>query len=229
LSPGGDFWSEWPGIRIGSKDLYLNTDDPMDEMRYLFLKNHKNVASSIFERKPTANYVLIDKEDEAKKSNVFNKVKRRASSEFDKLSAEDIRRCLRLFGQNATSMGNEQAENALFDIVDGNPSKFLKIWVDNKNRDIDYLVEAAVAKNVIRKTKNVYRYGSDIIGHSLEDTVNYLLNPKNQDLKMVIMAESSGKEEFFGDEKSDEKVEPEWGDDKLIEETPKKSKPKVVK
>jgi len=229
LSPGSEFWPEWAGIRVGSKDLYFNTDDPMDEMRYLFLKNHKRVASSIFERKSTADYVLIDKEEQAKESNVFNKLKRRASSEFDRLSAEDIRQCLRLYGQNASNMGNEQAENVLYDIIDGNPSKFLEIWVDNKHREIDYLIETAVSKNILRKTKNVYRYGSDIIGHSLEDTVNYLLNPKNQDLKLVIMNEISGKEEFLGNEQSDVKIEPEWGDDQPIEDKPKKSKTKVVK
>ena len=212
LSPNSDYWVEWPGIRVGAKDIYLNTDDPMDELRYLFLKNHKNVAGSIFERKPNARYVLINKEEEAKQSNVFSKLKRRASREFDKLSQEDIRRCLRLFGHNASNMGNEQAENQLFDIVDANPQKFVDLWVDNKNRDTEFIVETAISKNIIRKTKNVYRYGTDIIGHSMDDTVAYLLDPKNQDLKMAIMSEISIKDELFK-EKELENVEPAWGED----------------
>jgi len=218
LSPGSDFWTEWSGIRVGAKDLYLSTDDPMDELRYLFLKNHKNVAGSIFERKAGARYVLINKEEEAKKANVYNKAKRRAGREFDKMSAEDIRRCLRLYGQNASAMGNEQAENVLFDLVDGHPQKFIDLWIDNKNRDIVYLIETAVAKNVVRKTKNVYRYGSDIIGHSLDDVIFYLADPKNQDLKMAIMIETSTKEELLGTE------EPTWGDDTVEEDASKEEK-----
>ncbi len=209
LSPNSEYWTEWPGVRVGSKDLYLNLDDPMDELRHLFLKNHKRVASSIFERKSTANYVLINKEEEAKKANIFNKNKRRAAREFDRLSAQDIRRCLRLYGQNASTMGNEQAENVLFDLVDGNPSKFIELWVDNKDRDIVYLIETGLAKNVIRKTKNIYRYGSDVIGHNLDDVVAYLGDPRNQDLKMAIISETATKEEFLGSE------EPSWGDEKV--------------
>ena len=209
LTQGSEFWVNWPGIKSGGKDMYFNTDDPMDELRYLFLKNHKRVANSIFEHKATAEYVLINKEEEAKQGNVFNKTKRRASREFDKLSAEDVRKCLRLYGQNASTMGNEQAENVLFELVDGNPQKFLELWVDNKSRETEYIIESAVSKNVLRKTKNVYRYGSDIIGHSLQDVVDYLSDPKNHDLKLAILSEITGKETFI----SDEKIEPTWGDD----------------
>jgi hypothetical protein len=228
LTPNSDFWIEWSAIRAGNKDLYFNTDDPMDELRYLFLKNHKRVAGSIFEKKSTADYVLINKEEEAKKANIFNKVKRRAAREFDRMSAEDHRKCLRLFGQNASNMGAEQAENVLFDIVDSNPQKFLDIWVDNKDRDTAYLIEAALSKNILRKTKNIYRYGTDIVGYSLDDVIAYLSDPKNQDLKLAIMNEIGGKDEFLV-EKS-EVIEPPWGDDKKEKDTeveieePKKSR-----
>jgi len=218
LNPSSEFWTDWVGIKVGAKDLYLNVEDPMDELRYLFLKNHKNVAGSIFERKAGARYVLINKEEEAKKANVYNKAKRRASREFDRMSSEDVRRCLRLYGQNASSMGAEQAESMLFDLVDGNPQKYLDIWVDNKDREINYLIESAVSKNVIRKTKNIYKYGSDIIGYNLDDVIAYLSNPKNQDLKLAIMNAIGTKEELLGEQET-EKVEPDWGDDKEKEKS----------
>lgn len=199
LSAGSEYWKTFT-IRMASKDYYLDLEDPMDELKYLYAKSHKRVSSSIFERKPGADYVLINKEEEAKKSNVFNKTKRRAYSEFDRLSPEDMRRCLRLYGHNAFSMGNEQVENLLSDIIEGNPQKFLDKWVDNKQRDVEYIIETAVARNVIRKTKNVYRYGPDIIGHSTDDTVAYLSNPANQDIKLTILREIGVKEEFFGSE-----------------------------
>lgn len=46
LSPNSEFWTTF-AVRIGAKDLILNTDRPMDELQYLFLKNHKRVAVGI--------------------------------------------------------------------------------------------------------------------------------------------------------------------------------------
>ena len=52
-----------------------------------------------------------------------------------------------------------------------------------------YLIEAAISKNVIRKNKNAYMYGTDMIGNSLEDTIAFLNNPKNQEIKRIILNE----------------------------------------
>lgn len=206
LGPSSSFWDTFM-INMGDKDWYLDIEEPLDEIRYLFLKNHRRVASSIFERKPSADYVLVNKEEEAKQANVFNKAKRRASREFDRMSAEDIRRCLRLYGHNATNMGNEQAENLLFELVEGNPQKYLDRWVDNKQREDEFLLETAISRNVIRKNKNTYLYGADIIGHSQADAIFYLSNPKNQDIKLSILSEVGIKEQFLGVEEPKEKPE----------------------
>lgn len=185
LSPSSEFWRSF-FIRTGTKDLYLDTVDPMDELRYIFLKSHKRVASSIFERKSSANFVLVNKDEEAKKSNIYGRLKRKAFREFDKLSREDIVKCLRLYGHNAENVSAEVAENMLSDIVEGNPSKFVELWVENKDKETQFLLEKAIARNVIRKNKNIYRYGSDTIGHGLDDTIGFLKDPKNQDIRIAI-------------------------------------------
>jgi len=185
LSPTSEFWVSF-FIRTGAKDLYLDTTDPMDELRYVFLKSHKRVASSIFERKSSANFVLINKDEEAKKANVYGRLKRKALKEFDRLSREDIVKCLRLYGHNAETVSAEVAENMLFDIIEGNPSKFIEVWVENKDKETQFLLEKAIARNVIRKNKNIYRYGSDTIGHGLDDTISFLKDVKNQDIRIGI-------------------------------------------
>ena len=45
----------------------------------------------------------------------------------------------------------------------------------------------------MRKSRNVYYYGTEIIGNSLEDTIGYLDNKNNQDLRMAIMNEIESK------------------------------------
>jgi hypothetical protein len=186
LLPSSEYWKNF-FVRVGADDVYLDTEDTLDEIKYLFLKNHKRVRSSIFERKATADYLLINKDEEAKRENMFNKSKVDAISEFKKMSLTDMRKCLRLFGQNAESVSSEVVENSMFKLVESNPSMFLDKWTNNKNREIEVVLEQSIAKNIIRRNKNIYKFGSDVIGYSMQETIDFLNNPKNQDIKMAVL------------------------------------------
>jgi len=199
------FWINF-FIRTSTNDIILDTDDPMDELKYLFLKNHKQVKKSLLDNNPSANFVIINKDEEAKVENSVNRLKRTAIREFDKLSPTEIRKALRILGYNAESMSSEVAENKLYNLVEANPKKFLDKWVDNKSREIEVLVETAISKNVITKNKTVYRYGSEIIGHNLQDTLDYLSNPLNQDIRLTIAKSCQTKDVYMENEASDEQV-----------------------
>jgi len=186
LNSNSDFWKNF-FIRTSGKDLYLDIEDPLNELKWLFLKNHKRVKASLSEQKATANFVLINKDEEAKRSNVFNKIRREAIKSFDALSPDDMRQCLRLYGHNGDDLSNEVAENRLFEIVEGNPQAFLDRWVHNKQRGTEVIIEQAISKNVIRRNKNIYKYGTEVIGHTLQETAEFLDNPKNQDIKIAVM------------------------------------------
>lgn len=204
-NPTNPFWINFR-IRTSVNDIILNTEDPMDELRYLFCKGHKRVKNSLLENKATADFVLINRDDEAKVENSFNRTKRDAIKEFDKLTPTEIRKALRLFGYNADSMSSEVAENRLYTFVEANPEKFLDKWVNNKSREIETLIETAVSKNIIRKNKNIYKYGSEIIGHSLEDTVGFLTSPNNQDIRLAVMSACDTKDYYVAGEASAEDV-----------------------
>ena len=192
LKPSSDYWKTF-FIRMSDKPLILDLEDPFDELRYLFLRGHKLVQSSLKNKKATAKYVIVDEQAEAEEINKKSKVKRSAVKAFDKLSTSDISKALRLYGYKSEGVGIEQAEAKLYDLVEADPQKFLDVWVDNKNRETQFLIEAAISKNIIRKNKNAYMYGTEIIGHSLEDTIAFLEDKKNQDLKLVIINETDVK------------------------------------
>jgi hypothetical protein len=139
--------------------------------------------------KPATDYVLINKEAEAKEENRLNRDRRNANKAFDKMSLEDMRKCLRLYGYKADTMSSELVESKLYELVDKNPNLFFTKWVNNKSKGTEYIIAQAISKNIIRKTRNVFYYGTDIIGSSMEDTVSYLDNPSNQDLRLSIMSE----------------------------------------
>jgi len=186
LARGSEFWKNY-FVRTYTGDIILDLEDPNDELKYLYLKNHKKVKTSEFEHKASAKFLLINKEEEAKKSNLINKVRRRAMKEFDTLTTEEVRKVLRLFGYNGDNMEPEVAENKLFELVENNPESFLEKWVNNKHRDTEVVVERAISMNIIRRSKNVYKYGSEIVGRSMVEAIDFLENPKNQDILLSVM------------------------------------------
>jgi len=192
LNPSSPFWLTFH-IKMSGKDLVLSTDDPYDELRYLFLKSHKRVANGLADKKATANFVIINEEEEAIESNKLSQIKRKAIKEFDKLTVSEMRRCLRLYGHKAEDLSNESVEFKLNTLVEEDPSRFLTTWVMNTNKDTEFLIQEAVSKNVIRKSKNIYKYGTDIIGHGLEDAISFMDSPENQDLKLAISNETKAK------------------------------------
>lgn len=227
LLPSSDYWKNF-FVRVGAEDVILETEDPLDEIKYLFLKNHKRVKSSMFERKATADYLLINKDEEAKRENLFNKSKVDAISEFKKMSLTDMRKCLRLFGQNAEDASGELVENSMFKLVEANPVSFMEKWINNKNREIEVVIEQAISRNIIRRNKNIYKFGSEVIGYSMVEVIDFLNNPKNQDIKISILNSIDAKD-FIVPHDAGEVLQPRSVKiDEVEKSTIKSKKPKIV-
>lgn len=192
LASTSSFWKTY-SIRLGAKDVFLHTEKPEDELAYLFLKNHKRVATGLSNIRPQHDYVLVNTDAEAEAANKLNKIKREAFAEFNKMSLEEMRKCLRIYGHKSDNISNELVESKLFELIEKDPRKFFLLWIDNKNKDTQYILETAISKNVIRKSKNVYYYGTDVIGRSQDDAISFLNEKANQDIKMAIMQEIESK------------------------------------
>ena len=192
LAKTSDFWQTFC-VKVGTRTLLLDDSIPRQAMIIKFLSGHKRVATSLDKLDAGKDYLLINREAEAVEQNKQNKLRRDAIKEFDKLSLEEMRKCLRLFGMAADRMSNELVESTLFGFVDKQPKKFFDKWVNNKKKDTEYLLEQAISKGVIRKDKTHYFYGTDMFADTLEDAIAYLDNKKNQDLKLAIINETNNK------------------------------------
>lgn len=192
LAKTSDFWTNFC-VKVGARGLILDDSVPRQEMIIKFLSGHKRVATSLDKLTAGKDYLLINREAEAVEKNKINKQRREAIIEFGKLSLEQMRKCLRLFGVNADRMSNELVESTLYDLVEKQPKRFFEKWVDNKSKETEFLIEQAIAKGVIRKDRTHYFYGSDMFADGLEDAVAYLDNKKNQDLKLSIINETENK------------------------------------
>ena len=192
LKPSSKFWEKF-SVRLGSEDVVLNTEDPFDELKYIFLKNHKRVSKSIDHVIPGSQYYISIKEEEAKEANKRSRGKRKAYKEFDKLKPEDMRKALRIYGYKAEGLSDDIAEQRLMTLVEANPDKFFEKWVDNKNRATEYLIKEAIAKNVVRKNKNIYSYGTTTLGNTLELAILFIDDKENSDIKAAIINETNVK------------------------------------
>lgn len=192
LAKSSDYWTTFC-VKVGSRTVLLDDAIPRQAMIIKFLSGHKRVATSLDRMDAGKDYLLINREAEAIEANKINKVRREALKEFDKLSLEQMRKCLRLFGVKADTMSNELVESTLFSMIDKDPKKFFTKWVDNKQKETEFLLETAIAKGIVRKDHTQYYYGSDMFADSLLEAINYLDSKKNQDLKLSIINQIENK------------------------------------
>lgn len=192
LDPDSSFWDTF-AVKIGRKDLIINTDTPEGELQYLFLKNHKHVADGVSKISPKTDYVIVDKDLEATEQNKHNKVKREAYRALDKMTLDDMRKCLRLFGVKSDTLSNELVEARLTENIEKNPTKFINLWVENPDKEYNFIIEEALSKNIIRKNRATYYFGTDVIGNGIDDVIAYLKDKKNQDIYLAILKEIKSK------------------------------------
>lgn len=192
LAKSSPFWQNFT-VKIGAKTLILDDSFPRQEMIIKFLSGHKRVATSLDKLNAGKDYLLINRQAEAIEQNKVNKLRREALKAFDKLTLDDMRKCLRIFGVNAAELSNELVESTLFGIIDKKPQQFFDKWVDNKSKETEFLIEEAIAKGVIRKDRTQYYYGTEMLADSLQDCIAYLDAKKNQDLKLSIINQVENK------------------------------------
>lgn len=192
LAKSSPFWQTFT-VKIGSRSMILDDQFPRQEMIIKFLSGHKRVATSLDKLTAGKDYLLINRQAEAIEQNKINKLRRDAIKQFDKLTLDEMRKCLRLFGVKSDNLSNELVESTLFNLVDKQPKKFFEKWVDNKSKDTEFLIEEAIAKGVIRKDRTQYYYGSEMLADSLESCIAYLDAKKNQDLKLSIINQVENK------------------------------------
>lgn len=186
LAKSSPFWQTFT-VKIGARNMILDDQFPRQEMIIKFLSGHKRVATSLDKLTAGKDYILINRQAEAVEQNKLNKLRRDAIKAFDKLTLDEMRKCLRLFGVKSDTLSNELVESTLFTLVDKQPKKFFEKWVDNKNKETEFLIESAIAKGIIRKDRTQYYYGSELLADSLDACVAYLDAKKNQDLKLSII------------------------------------------
>lgn len=192
LSKTSPYWDTFC-VKVGSRSLILDDQFPRQAMIIKFLEGHKRVATSLDKLNAGKDYLLINRQAEAIEKNKINKLRRDAIIAFGKLSLDEMRKCLRLFGVKSDNLSNELVESTLFSLIDKQPQNFFNKWVNNKTKETEFLIEEAISKGIIRKDHTQYYYGSEMLADTLADCIAYLDAKKNQDLKLSIINQIESK------------------------------------
>ncbi len=181
-----EYWQDF-NIKLKDQTMVFDLSNPMHELQLKVLQASKFVANSQREldngKFPFAKYIIYDEQQELEKeaTEVANKAK--AVDIFNKLSSEKKLDVLKVYGKALQNSSQDFVYTKLFEIVEDDPTGFKRTASmpieEIKTRALIFDLER---KGIFRKKGTAYLYNDQQVGFDYQDTVQYLLNPKNQEL-----------------------------------------------
>ena len=199
MSPGTlsrynkDYWTMFR-VDVPKNGVTLNLSFPEDELKYLVLKAHQRVANSEMERfdSPFAEYVMTSQEQEAKVVNKKSKLKRKAYKVFSNMNTTEMKDVLKVMGKRAGDDASvDFVESQLDKIVTDDPQNFLTT-VEDPTFKMRAFIDDCISSRVLVKNGTKYQLpGGDTVGFTLEQTIEYLQNPDNQEVYLDLKGKMS--------------------------------------
>lgn len=194
LSEKENFWRTNRNGRviITKEGLQLNLNHALDMLKYLILMSDKmKISPSYDARKDKATYefmivdegkVITQKLETAEvKANAYVKFAEIAGSK--KATVGFIKSLGRSIPATATT---EWLKNEVLTVIENNPQSFLDIVNHPQYNERIFIQEAVEIGAILRKGEKRYTLDNGIELGDLTETVNYLLNPENQEIKLRI-------------------------------------------
>jgi hypothetical protein len=94
---------------------------------------------------------------------------------------------LKAFGKRTTGLTEQQVELELEDLLDENPTEFIRVCTD-KNLDTVALIWDCVEAGVLRKSGNTFLFGDEVLGDDMEQAIRFLGLKKNSAMLLDIKA-----------------------------------------
>jgi len=187
LRASGSFWDTFFVI-IPEDGLELDLSVPMNELQYMTLKADPTIATTEKESKMAGmEFIMTSASDDAKAKNNERDVIMKAFSKFATMSQDEVIDALYMLGEYPKSTDPEICRNALGDIVENNPAKFVSHVVDPFFSDKVWLIKLTrkgiVQKDGVGKGFNLpLRFNDVMLGESIDAAVAYLKAPENQNI-----------------------------------------------
>lgn len=190
-----DTFNELNPIRLHmTKATEFVLDNPINQLRYKALLNNSKVAKTEVEKShPGKLFYIDDAEAKAKAELETFNYEFEGSGLIHKLSPEEKRSTLRLFGKaGLDTMSETMLNNQLYQELKKDPKAFVETLSD-KEAETKALIQELLEKKLLTRRGNHYYHGEDLIGHSTNDCVAYLNDVKNQPVKLALRSKLSKK------------------------------------
>ena len=130
-------------------------------------------------------------EQEAKVENKKSKLKRQAYKVFSNMSTE-MKDVLKVLGKRAGDDASvDFVESQLDKIVTEDPAQFLAT-VEDPTFEMRAFIDDCLSSRVLVKNGTKYTLpGGDVVGYTLEQAIEYLRNPDNQEVYLDLKGKMS--------------------------------------
>jgi hypothetical protein len=186
LATTSDFWETFK-VKLEDKTMIFDMAIPLHELQLKVLKASKFCANSQKEMDqglwPSAKYVIYDESLEVEKQAAAVQVKAQAIAIFSELSPQRKIDILKIFGRSVENNSDNFVYAKLYEIVEGETQEFIRVAsmkpAEIKVRSMVFDLEKT---GILRRKGTAYLYNDQQIGFDYDNTVEHLLDPKQQEL-----------------------------------------------
>tara|TARA_R110000796_G_scaffold77928_1_gene174120 strand:- start:201 stop:1097 length:897 start_codon:yes stop_codon:yes gene_type:complete len=184
--PNNEFWHTFK-VKLEDKTMIFDMNVPMHELQLKVLKASKFCANSQKELDrgdwPYAKYVIYDETVEVEKQAAAVQVKAQAVAVFSDLSPQRKIDILKIFGRSVDNNSDNFVYAKLYEIVENDTKEFIRVAsmkpAEIKVRSMVFDLEKT---GILRRKGTAYLYNDQQIGFDYDNTVEHLLDPKQQEL-----------------------------------------------
>ena len=158
-----------------------------DYIKYRFALDHPHVSTD--ENSTAGRYFISDPQKKEAAAVATTRLRKDAYKQLILLGDDNDRAILVLkaFGKRTAGLTEQQVELELEDLLDENPSEFIRVCTD-KNLDTVALIWDCIEAGVLRKSGNTFLFGDEVLGEDMEQTIRFLGLKKNSAMLLDIKA-----------------------------------------
>lgn len=184
----GDVFNQEYVCRLNNtKETKLILEDNINQLRYKVLTASSKVANSETDRSGAfVDFYIVDEEAKAKMESQTFDYEYDAMELLLKLSPEEKRSSLRLFGKKGVdSLSETMLKSELSKELRKDPKAFCEILKD-KQLKTRMLIEELVEYRILIHSGNYYKNGDDTIAGSTEEVIEWFEDLKNQSVVLTM-------------------------------------------
>ena len=181
-------------VTLTKEGTTLNLNNALDMLKYLILLSNRMLISPSYDDrvlKATYEFMIVDESKVTVKKLEEASIKAQAYVKFAEItnSKKATIGFIKSLGRAIPATATEDwLKSEVLTIVDSNPNYFLEIVNHPQYEQRIFVQEAIEAGAIIRKGEKRYTLDNGAELGDLTDTINYLNNPDNQEVKLRIKA-----------------------------------------